>query len=126
MSKQNLQEFILKAQKILEEKNIKKYDTLYIGAIDENIEIESLTMEELEEIRDYEDGEQRDAYLCYLGSPTLRNLASEMEKLGQIENYLDIIDILAPIDKLEIAKQILELSGLFEQTTVKKVDSIKK
>lgn len=125
MSK-NLHEFILKAQKILEEKNIKKHGTLYIGAIDEEIEIESLTEEELEEIRDYGDGKQKDAYLCYLGSPTLRNLALEMEKLGQIENYIDIIDILAPIDKLEIAKQILELSGMFDQTTVRKVNSIKK
>lgn len=126
MSKQNLQEFILKAQKILEDKKVKKHQTLYIGAIDQEIEIESLTEEEIEEWISYGDKKKQDAYLCYMGSPTLRELAAELEKLGQIDDYVDVVKIVNAKDRVEISKKILELSGMFGKTTVREADAIKK
>ncbi len=126
MSKQNLQEFILKAQKILEDVKVRKHQTLYIGAIDQEIEIESLTEEEIEEWLEYKDKKMQDAYLCYIGSPTLRELAAELEKLRQIDNYIDVVQIFNAKDRVEISKKILELSGVFGKTTVREVDTLKK
>lgn len=92
MKKNDLHEFVLKAQRILEEKKVRKHRNLYIGALDQEIEIESLTDEEMEEWISYEDKNRQDAYLCYLGSPSLRELAEELKNLGHIAKETEVAD----------------------------------
>ena len=122
MKNKSLEEFVRKAQRILEEKKVRKHRNLYIGALDQEIEIESLTDEEIEEWLSYEDKNRQDAYLCYLGSPSLRELAEELKNLGYLAQDTQVADILPGKDKLEIGKQILELSGMFAKTTVREVE----
>ena len=117
MQPNDLREFVLQAQRILEEKKVRKRKSLYVGALEREIEIESLTEEEIEEWVNFTDRKRRNLYLCYLGSPSLRELAAELEKLGQIEDYVDVVNILEPKDKAMLFKSILELSGLLGKST---------
>ena len=123
MKPNDLREFVLQAQRILEEKKLRKHKSLYVGALEREIEIESLTEEEIEEWINFTDRKRRNLYLCYLGSPSLRELAAELEKLGQIEDYVDVVNILEPKDKAMLFKSILELSGLLGKSTIREMEA---
>ena len=123
MEPNDLREFVLQAQRILEEKKVRKRKSLYVGALEREIEIESLTEEEIEEWVNFTDRKRRNLYLCYLGSPSLRELAAELVKLGQIEDYVEVVNILEPKDKAMLFKNILELSGILGKSTIREVEA---
>ena len=72
------------------------------------------------EVRDFsEDDNANDKYMIYISSPEIQELAKELKESGDIDKYYDVADIFKRADRRKIAEKILELSGVYEESTVK-------
>ena len=120
MKKDVFASFAEKARKKLEEKKKQRTEKLHIPALGETITITALTDQELMEVRDFsEDHNANDKYMIYISSPEIQELAKELKESGDIDKYYDVADIFKRADRRKIAEKILELSGVYEESTVK-------
>lgn len=119
MKKDVFTSFAEKARKKLEEKKKQRTEKLHIPDLGETITITALTDQELAEIMGFsEDDNENDKYMIYMSSPELQELAKELKENGDIEKYHNVTDIFKRADRRKIAKKILELSGVYEESTV--------
>ena len=120
MKKDVCASFAEKARKKLEEKKKQRPEKLHIPDLGETITITALTDQELMEVRDFsEDDNANDKYMIYISSPEIQELAKELKESGDIDKYYDVADIFKRADRRKIAEKILELSGVYEESTVK-------
>lgn len=118
--------FARKAAKKLEDRKTKKKKMLYIGALDEQIEIRALSDQEISECMEYsEDDFTNDKYTMYYASRTLQELAGYMIDNGMIKEHLEVCDAVSSADRKKIVHEILALSGVYDETTVKELDEVK-
>jgi hypothetical protein len=123
----NFQAFAQKAARKIEERKKRKRKSLYIGALEEKIEIQGLMDQEIVDCNEYSDNEQtNDKYTMYYASPTLQDLAKYMKEKGMIQDYLEVCECIDLKDRNKIVNEILELSGVLGESTVKELDEIKK
>ena len=123
----NFQAFAKKAAQKIEAKKKMKRKSLYIGDLDETIEIRTLTDQEISDCFEYsEDDYTNDKYTMYYASPTLQELAKYMKQEGMIEDHLEVCDSISKVDRNKIVHEILELSGVVGESTVKELDEVKK
>jgi hypothetical protein len=123
-------DFSLKAAKRLQEKKVKKYLTLHVPSLEENIKIRSLDYEEIvecTEIEDSTDPNKADKYSVYLAvvEPSLKDVATELKKTGEITEYLDVMDIFELSEIQEIATEVMKLSGVLGNKKVTVVTELK-
>lgn len=119
MEKKNVvtfQAFAAKAVQRLKEKKTRKYETLYIPSLDENIKIQSLLYPEIVECTEIEDADdltKADKYAVYLAvtEPNLKELAVVLKDQGEIKEYTDIVDIFDISEVNQIAMEVMKLSG---------------
>ena len=123
----NFQSFAKKAVEKIEAKKKMRRNSLYIGDLEETIEIRALTDQEMSDCFEYsEDDYTNDKYTMYYASPTLQELAKYMKQEGMIQNHLDVCDSISKVDRNKIVHEILALSGALGESTVKELDEVKK
>lgn len=121
------QAFAQKAARKIEERKKRKRKSLYIGALEETIEIRSLTDQEISDCFEYsEDDYTNDKYTMYYASSTLQELANYMKQKGVIQEHLEVCDSISKVDRNKIVNEILTLSEAIGESTVKELDKVKK
>ncbi len=122
--------FAQKAMKRLEEKKKTQYQTLYVPSLNEKIKIRSLMYGEVAEcmtVEDDGDPNRADKYSVYIAvvEPDLREVAKQLKDQGEIEEYMDVVDIFNISEIRDIAKRIMELSGVSSNKRVTVVKDLK-
>ena len=110
--------FTNKAIKRFQEKKVRKYRTLHIPSLDENIKIRNLDYPEIvecTEIEDENDPNAADKYTIYLAvvEPNLKEVAQEMMNIFEMSEIT------------EIATEIMKLSGVLGNKKVTVVKELK-
>ena len=122
--------FTNKAIKRFQEKKVRKYRTLHIPSLDENIKIRNLDYPEIvecTEIEDENDPNAEDKYTIYLAvvEPNLKEVAQEMMNQGLIQTYPEVVNIFEMSEITEIATEIMKLSGVLGNKKVTVVEELK-
>lgn len=118
--------FAKKAAAKLQERKKLKTKRLYIGDLNETIEIRGLTDQEFQDCSEYsEDGIKVDKYTIYYASKDLQNLASMLVEQGVIKEHLEVMDMFKPADRKKLANEVMKLSGVLDDTSVKELDEVK-
>lgn len=123
--------FTAKAVQRIKDKKVRKYRTLHIPSLDENIKIRNLDYPEIVEINEMEDGgndpNKADKYSIYLAvvEPDLKVVAMNMKEQGEIVEPLEVVDIFDMSEITEITMEIMKLSGVMGSKKVKVVDELK-
>ena len=122
--------FTNKAIKRFQEKKVRKYRTLHIPSLDENIKIRNLDYPEIvecTEIEDENDPNAADKYAIYLAvvEPNLQEVAQEMMNQGLIQTYPEVVNIFEMSEITEIATEIMKLSGVLGNKKVTVVEELK-
>ena len=117
--------FTNKAIKRFQEKKVRKYRTLHIPSLDENIKIRNLDYPEIvecTEIEDENDPNAADKYTIYLA---VVEVAQEMMNQGLIQTYPEVVNIFEMSEITEIATEIMKLSGVLGNKKVTVVEELK-
>ena len=122
--------FTEKAIRRLQDKRIRKYRTLYIPSLDENIRIRSLDYPEVVECTELageEDSTAGDRYSVYLSvvEPDLKKVAQEMKDQGVIQEYMEVVNIFNRDEVTQIALEIMKLSDIIGDKKVHVVKELK-
>ena len=122
--------FTNKAIKRFQEKKVRKYRTLHIPSLDENIKIRNLDYPEIvecTEIEDENDPNAADKYTIYRAvvEPNLKEVAQEMMNQGLIQTYPEVVNIFEMSEITEIATEIMKLSGVLGNKKVTVVEELK-
>lgn len=122
--------FTNKAIKRFQEKKVRKYRTLHIPSLDENIKIRNLDYPEIvecTEIEDENDPNAADKYTIYLAvvESNLKEVAQEMMNQGLIQTYPEVVNIFEMSEITEIATEIMKLSGVLGNKKVTVVEELK-
>ena len=119
--------FTNKAIKRFQEKKVRKYRTLHIPSLDENIKIRNLDYPEIVECTEIEDENAADKYTIYLAvvEPNLKEVAQEMMNQGLIQTYPEVVNIFEMSEITEIATEIMKLSGVLGNKKVTVVEELK-
>ena len=127
--KEIFRSFAEKARKKLEEKKKQRMEKIHIPDLEETITITALTDREFADISEFSEDEIiNDKYMIYMSSPELQELAKELKENGDIKNYYEVVDIFRRADRRKIAKRILEISGIYEESdieVIKETEEIK-
>lgn len=123
--KSALAEFSRRAMQRLQDKKIPKYLTLHVPSMDTDIKIRNLTYEEILEVYDTDDSEDKnrsDKYCIYLAvvEPDLKAAAKEIMAAEadlpadqrSLKEPLDIVNIFEIGEVSEISTKVMELSGV--------------
>lgn len=124
------QSFMQKAAKRIEEKKVRRYQTLYVPSLDETIKIRNLDYPEIVEctqVEEEDDPNAADKYTIYLAvvEPDLKQAAQDMKEQGLITRYTEIVDIFEMHEVTEIAMQIMKLSGVLGDKKVRVIEELK-
>lgn len=133
MGKQNdeiFKAFTAKAVQRLKDKKVRKYKTLHVPSIDQNIKIRNLDYPEIAEcteIEDDKDPNTSDKYAIYLAvvEPDLKEVAMALKEQGEIKTYPEVVDIFEASEVAEIATEIMKLSGVIGNKKVTVVEELK-
>lgn len=122
--------FTAKAVQRLKEKKVRRYATLYVPSLEQNIKIRNLDYPEIvecTEIEDVNDPNASDKYCIYLAvaEPDLRAVAMELKEQGEIKTYPDVVDIFNMSEITDIALEIMKLSGVIGNKKVTVVEELK-
>ena len=122
--------FTNKAIKRFQEKKVRKYRTLHIPSLDENIKIRNLDYPEIvecTEIEDENDPNAADKYTIYLAvvETNLKEVAQVMMNQGLIQTYPEVVNIFEMSEITEIATEIMKLSGVLGNKKVTVVEELK-
>ena len=122
--------FTNKAIKRFQEKKVRKYRTLHIPSLDENIKIRNLDYPEIvecTEIEDENDPNAADKYTIYMAvvEQNLKEVAQEMMNQGLIQTYPEVVNIFEMSEITEIATEIMKLSGVLGNKKVTVVEELK-
>lgn len=122
--------FTEKAVQRLKDKRVRRYETLYVPSLDQNIKIRNLDYPEIvecTEIEDASDPNASDKYCIYLAvvEPDLKTVAMELKKQGAIKTYTEVVDIFDMSEVTDIAMEIMKLSKIIGNKKVKVVEELK-
>ena len=128
MSQENtiiFSDFARRAKEKIEEKKKRRTKTLYVEEADVNITVRGISEQELAECTEFSDDSLiTDKYMIYLACDDLHEPASQLVSDGAIKHHYEICDMFTLADRREIAQQIMRLSGMYAESTVKPVDEV--
>ena len=106
--------FTAKAVQRLKDKKVRKYKTLHVPSIDQNIKIRNLDYPEIvecTEISDEQDPNASDKYCIYLAvvEPDLKAVAMELKEQGEIKTYPEVVNIFEMSEITDIAMEIMKM-----------------
>lgn len=122
--------FTAKAVQRLKDKKVRRYETLYVPSLDQNIKIRNLDYPEIvecTEIEDANDPNASDKYCIYLAvvEPNLKEVAMELKDQGEIKTYPEVVDIFDMSEIADIAMEIMKLSKVIGNKKVAVVEKLK-
>ena len=122
--------FTAKAVQRLKDKKVRRYETLYVPSLDQNIKIRNLDYPEIvecAEIEDANDPNASDKYCIYLAvvEPNLKEVAMELKDQGEIKTYPEVVDIFDMSEITDIAMEIMKLSKVIGNKKVTVVEELK-
>lgn len=122
--------FTAKAVQRLKDKKVRRYETLYVPSLDQNIKIRNLDYPEIvecTEIEDANDPNASDKYCIYLAvvEPNLKEVAMELKDQGEIKTYPEVVDIFYMSEITDIAMEIMKLSKVISNKKVAVVEELK-
>lgn len=122
--------FTAKAVQRLKDKKVRRFETLYVPSLDQNIKIRNLDYPEIlecMEIEDTNDAKASDKYSIYIATvePDLKAVAMELKDQGEITTYPEVVDIFDMSEITEIATEIMKLSRVIGDKKVKVVEELK-
>lgn len=121
------QDFARKAKQRLEEKKKKRTKRLYVGDLGMEITVRGISDEEYTDIVEMDISEiNRDKYLIYYACEELQGAAGVMVEEGNLldgERY-KIAGMFSAVDRSRICNEILKLSGLKGDSTVKDAEDM--
>ena len=122
--------FTAKAVQRLKDKRVRKYETLYVPSIDQNIKIRNLGYPEIvgcTEIEDAGDPNASDKYCIYLAvvEPDLNAVAMELKDQGEIKTYPEVVNIFDMHEITSIATEVMKLSKVIGNKKVTVVEELK-
>lgn len=122
--------FTAKAIQRLKDSKVRRYETLYIPSLDQNIKIRNLDYPEIvecTEIEDANDPNASDKYCIYLAvvEPDLKAVAMELKEQGAIKTYPEVVDIFDMSEITDIATEVMKLSKVIGNKKVTVVEEIK-
>ena len=122
--------FTAKAVQRLKDKKVRRYETLYVPSLDQNIKIRNLDYTEIvecTEIEDANDPNASDKYCIYLAvvEPNLKEVAMELKDQGEIKTYPEVVDIFDMSEIADIAMEIMKLSKVIGNKKVAVVEELK-
>lgn len=122
--------FTAKAVQRLKDKKVRRYETLYVPSLDQNIKIRNLDYPEVvecTEIEDANDPNASDKYCIYLAvvEPNLKEVAMELKDQGEIKTYPEVVDIFYMSEITDIAMEIMKLSKVISNKKVAVVEELK-
>lgn len=122
--------FTAKAVQRLKDKKVRKYETLYVPSIDQNIKIRNLDYPEIvecTEIEDAGDPNASDKYCIYLAvvEPDLKEVAIELKDQGEIKTYPEVVNIFDMHEITSIATEVMKLSKVIGNKKVTVVEELK-
>lgn len=122
--------FTAKAVQRLKDKRVRKYETLYVPSIDQNIKIRNLDYPEIvecTEIEDAGDPNASDKYCIYLAvvEPDLKAVAMELKNQGEIKTYPEVVNIFDMHEITSIATEVMKLSKVIGNKKVTVVEELK-
>lgn len=122
--------FTAKAVQRLKDKKVRRYETLYVPSLDQNIKIRNLDYPEIvecTEIEDANDPNASDKYCIYLAvvEPNLKEVAMELKDQGEIKTYPEVVDIFYMSEITDIAMEIMKFSKVISNKKVAVVEELK-
>lgn len=122
--------FTAKAIQRLKDKKVRRYETLYVPSLEQNIKIRNLDYPEIvecTEIEDVNDPNASDKYCIYLAvvEPNLKEVAMELKDQGEIKTYPEVVDIFDMSEITDIATEIMKLSKVIGNKKVTVVEELK-
>lgn len=116
-----LAEFTAKAEQRLRDKLQIKQQKLTVPSMAMDITIRNLQKSEILEVLGFDDDYESIRYAAYLGvmEPCLKDVAVELKNSGQIRKYTDVVDIFEWHEINEIATEVMKLSGVNADKTMK-------
>lgn len=123
-------DFTAKAIQRLKDKKVRRFETLYVPSLAQNIKIRNLDYPEIvecTEIEDTNDPNASDKYCIYLAvvEPNLKEVAMTLKEKGEIQTYPEVVDIFDMSEITDIAMEIMKLSKVIGNKKVTVVEELK-
>lgn len=119
-------DFARKAREKINARKQLRTKKLFVEDVGVELTLRGLTDQELIDVNEYsEDSLKNDKYLVYIASKELPEIAEIMMRNGDIQEYTDVVDMFTRADRKQLAEEVLKLSGVYDESTVKEVDEIK-
>lgn len=119
-------DFARKAREKINARKQLRTKKLFVEDVGVELTLRGLTDQELIDVNEYSDDSlKNDKYLVYIASKELPEIARIMMENGDIQEYTDVVDMFNRADRKQLAEEVLKLSGVYDESTVKEVDEIK-
>lgn len=119
-------DFARKAREKINARKQLRTKKLFVEDVGVELTLRGLTDQELIDVNEYSnDSLKNDKYLVYIASKELPEIARIMMENGDIQEYTDVVDMFNRADRKQLAEEVLKLSGVYDESTVKEVDEIK-
>lgn len=119
-------DFARKAKEKINARKQLRTKKLFVEDVGIELTLRGLTDQELIDVNEYSDDSlKNDKYLVYVATKELPEIAEIMMRNGDIQDYTDVVDMFTRADRKQLAEEVLKLSGVYDESTVKEVDEIK-
>lgn len=119
-------DFARKAREKINARKQLRTKKLFVEDVGVELTLRGLTDQELIDVNEYSDDSlKNDKYLVYIASKELPEIARIMMENGDIQEYTDVVDMFNRADRKQLAEEVLKLSGVYDESTVKEADEIK-
>ncbi|MDE5698168.1 MAG: hypothetical protein K2I96_12290 [Lachnospiraceae bacterium] len=118
-------DFARRAKERIERKKKKITKKLRVEAAGVDITIRALTDQEISECMEFSDDSLvADKYLIYMSCPELQENAGTLVEAGVIGKHYEICDMFSGADRRSIAEEIMRMSGVYDESSVKPINEV--
>lgn len=118
-------DFARRAKERIEAKKKQGTKKLFVGESGVEITVRGLTEQEIIDCSEFSDDSIiNDKYTIYMACRELQENAGALIDAKVIKNHYDICDMFSIADKHAIVNEILKLSGIGDESSVKPVDEV--
>lgn len=118
-------DFARRAKERIEQRKKKVTKKLRVESAGVDITIRGLSDQEISECMEFSDDSLvADKYLIYMSCTELQENAGTLVEAGVIKQHYEICDMFSGADRRSIAEEIMKLSGVYEESSVKPIDEV--
>ncbi|HBV83925.1 MAG: hypothetical protein OSJ73_08190 [Lachnospiraceae bacterium] len=118
-------DFARRAKERIEQRKKKVTKRLRVESAGVDITIRGLTDQEISDCMEFSDDSLvADKYLIYMACPELQENAAALVEAKVIKQHYEICDMFSGADRRSIAEEIMKLSGVYEESSVKSIDEV--